>query len=237
MHRLDARLRIIAAAAGSVAVALADRPGALAVGLAAGAGLALSARLPAGPVGRRMVGLNAFMLLLVVLLPVSVPGVPLLEAGPLSFSREGLLLAATVAVKANAIVLLLTAMLSTLEPMTFGRALTALHVPNKLVHLYFFTVRYIDVLHHEYGRLRRAMRVRCFRPRMTVHTYRSVGYLVGMLLVKSFDRSERVLAAMKCRGFTGRFVLVDPFALARRDGLFALAAAGLLCAMGLLQWT
>ena len=64
-----------------------------------------------------------------------------------------------------------------------------------------FMVRYFDVLGREYARLRAAMRVRCFRPAMNGHSYRMFGYLVGMLLVRSFDRSERVLAAMKCRGF------------------------------------
>ena len=237
VHRLDPRLRSVVAGALSVAIALSGRFPALGIALAGAAALAAGARLPAGAVLKRMGSLNVFMLLLVALLPPAVPGEGLFAVGALSYSREGLLQAAAIVLKANAIVLLLTALLSTLEPMTFGRALTTLHVPNKLIHLYFFTVRYIDVLHHEYERLRRAMRVRCFRPRMNVHTYRSIGYLVGMLLVKSFDRSERIVAAMKCRGFAGRFVLVDPFVLARRDAAFALAAAGILCLMGLLQWT
>ena len=34
--------------------------------------------------------------------------------------------------------------------------------------------------------LRVAMRVRCFRPTMSRHTYRAFGYLVGMLLVREF---------------------------------------------------
>jgi len=236
VHGLDPRVRVLAAGALSVGVALTGRWSAAFLGLAAGAGLVTVARVPTRAVARRLVSLNAFMLLLVALLPLAVPGEPVLRFGGLSVSREGLGQAGAIALKANAIVLLLTALLSTLELMTFGRALTALHVPNKLIHLYVFTVRYIDVLHHEYERLRRAMRVRCFRPRVSMHTYRSVGYLVGMLLVKSFDRSERIVAAMKCRGFAGRFVLVDRFALARRDAAFAAGAAAVLCGMGLLQW-
>ena len=72
---------------------------------------------------------------------------------------------------------------------------------------------------------------------MNGHSYRSLGYLVGMLLVHSFDRSERVLAAMKCRGFCGRYYLLDHFAFVpRRDGPFY-AAAFLLAAILLgLEW-
>ena len=39
--------------------------------------------------------------------------------------------------------------------------------PDKLTHLFLFTVRYLGVLHHEYQRLLSAMRVRAFRPRMS----------------------------------------------------------------------
>ena len=109
-----------------------------------------------------------------------------------------------------------------------GHALGHLHVPRKLAHLLLFTVRYLDVLDREYRRLRAAMKVRSFRPRMSLHTYRAYGYLVGMLLVRSFDRSERMLAAMKCRGLPRAVLPVGPFCLlaaARRAVLRAAAAA------------
>ena len=94
-----------------------------------------------------------------------------------------------------------------------------------LIHLLLFTVRYIDVLHREYLRLAAAMKVRAFRPRMNLHTYATYGNLVGMLLVRSLDRSERILAAMKCRGFQGHFYLLDHFTCSRRDLWFAVASS------------
>ena len=236
VHRLDARVRLLAGAALSVAVALAGRFEALGLALAAAAALALVARLPLGPTLKRMLSLNVFMLLVAVLIPLTVPGAVAFRIGPLSWTREGLLRAAAITGKANAIVLILTALLGTVELTELGRAMARLHVPNKLIHLYFFTVRYIDVLHHEYDRLRRCMTVRGFRPRMTLHTYRSLAYLVGMLLVKSFDRSDRIVAAMKCRGFQGRFVVVDRFALGKLDAAFAAGTVGLLALLGWLQW-
>lgn len=236
VHRLDARVRIVAAVLLSVTIALSDRFPALALALAAAASLAVTARLPFRPTLRRMISLNAFMLLMAVLLPLTFDGAALVRVGPVGWTHKGLILAAAVTCKANAIVLVLTALLGTVELMQLGRAMSRLHVPNKLIHLYFFTVRYIDVLHHEYERLRRSMIVRSFRPRMSFHTYRSLAYLVGMLLVKSFDRSDRILAAMKCRGFQGRFCIVDPFVLRKLDAAFAAGTAVLLCLMGWLQW-
>ena len=99
-----------------------------------------------------------------------------------------------------------------------------MRVPAGLSHLFLFTVRYLDVLHGEYLRLRGAMKVRCFRPRMDAHTYRSLGNLLGMLLVRGYDRSERILAAMTCRGFQGRFYLLDHFRFQLRDSIFCLVS-------------
>ncbi len=236
IHALDVRVRLVAAVALSVPAALADRPEALAAALAGGAALAVLARLPVAPALGRLASVNAFMVLLALLLPLTVPGEAAFALGPLAWSGEGLIRAAAIAAKGNAIVLVLTALLSTVEPMELGRALASLRVPNRLIHLYVFTVRYLDILHHEYDRLRRAMRVRAFRPGMSVHTYRSVGYLVGMLLVNSFDRSHRVLAAMKCRGFTGRFPLAAAPRPGAADTAFALAAFALAAMIGGLQW-
>jgi cobalt/nickel transport system permease protein len=80
------------------------------------------------------------------------------------------------------------------------------------------------------------MRVRGFRSRTDLHTLRSLGHLVGMLLVHSFDRSERVWAAMKCRGFRGTFWLLDHFAYTRRDLVFAVVAVVALLIIGSGEW-
>ena len=108
-----------------------------------------------------------------------------------------------------------------MEPITAGQALQRLRVPQRLVLLMMFTVRYIGVFEQEYLRLRQAMRVRGFAPKLNVHTLRSYGYLTGMLLVHAFDRSERVLEAMRCRGFAGRFHTHRHMHARRADFAFA----------------
>ena len=118
----------------------------------------------------------------------------------------------------------MTFFMATMDAVKLGHALSRLHVPDKLTHLFLFTVRYIDVLEHEYRRLLTAMKMRCFHPRMNLHTYRSLAYLVAMLMVKSFDRSHRILAAMKCRGFQGKFYVLEDFALSRADLMFSASA-------------
>ena len=236
LSRVDPRLRVLAAVAASVLVAAAQQFAVPALALAAGVLALAFAGLPCRAVFRRLLPLNALMLLLAVLLPLTTRGAALWSAGPLELSGTGLHLAAMVALKGNAIVLLLLVLLGSLDASTLGHVLSHLYVPEKLAHLLLLSVRYLDVLHRESLRLRAAMKVRGFRPRVSRHTYRSYGYLVGMLLVRSFDRSERIMAAMKCRGFRGRFYLLDHFAFSRRDVPFALAAALLLLTMVALEW-
>jgi len=237
VHRLDARVRVAAAVLPACLVAVAQRPEAVAGGLVLGMLLAAAARLDPAALLRRLRAVNGVMAALVVLLPLTLGGPALAHLGPLSVSAEGLRRALLVAGKANAVFLCVTALIGTMHLVTLGAALGRLGVPARLVHMLFFTVRYSDVLHHEYARLRRGMRVRCFRPRLSRHTYRTMGYLLGMLLVRSFDRAHRILDAMKCRGFTGEFHAVRRFALSRSDAVFAAAIAAATAALGWLEWS
>lgn len=234
--RLDPRVRIAAATAFSLVVALSNRFAVLGLGLAIAGAAVAGARLAPAAVMRRLAPLNGFMLLLLMVLPWSVAGAPLARLGPLGWSHEGFCLAAAIAIKGNAVVLMLMVLVGTLDVITLGHALRHLWVPEKLVHLLLFTVRYIDVLERERQRLTAAMRIRGFRPRMDLHTYRSYGYLVGMLLVRSLERAERIVAAMHCRGFRGRFYLLDHFACTRADLRFGAAAALILSTLAWLEW-
>lgn len=236
VHRLDPRCRVLVGVGFSVLIALSCRFPVLGAGLGLAVAGALAARLPLVPTLKRLAALNLFMLMLWLLLPIATEGTALFAVGPIVYTREGALLAARITLKANAIILGLTVLLGTMEITTLGHAFHHLRAPDKLTHLLLFTVRYIDVIHHEYQRLRNAMRVRCFRPRASLHTYRTFGNLMGMLLVKSFDRAERVAAAMKCRGFRGQFYVLRHFALGRRDVLFGAASLIVLFLLGWGEW-
>ena len=84
-------------------------------------------------------------------------------------------------------------------------------------------------------KLRTAMKARGFRPANTLHTYRTFGYLIGMMLVRSMERSERILGAMKCRGFNGRIPLIHEFHFGRNDMAFVVLAAATIAMIGTLE--
>lgn len=235
LSAVDPRARIVAAIALSVVVVAAHRLETIGLTLAAAAIAAVASGLSLRSVGKRLLPLNALMALLVALLPLSTPGETLWRIGPIGFSQEGLRLGVVIAMKGNAVLLTIIGLLGTMDVVTLGHALSHLRVPDKLTHLLLFTVRYLDVLHGEYLRLRAAMRARGFRPRMDRHTYRTFGHLVGMLLIRGLDRAERIMDAMKCRGFCGRFYMLDHFAFSQRDAVFCAASTVLFAALLFLE--
>jgi cobalt/nickel transport system permease protein len=226
VRRIDPRVRILATVVFGIAVVALDDLMALVAALALAAAFTVLARLPARQTLLRMAAMDGFIVLILVMLPFTVPGDAFVEIAGFRATWQGSVAAVQIALKANAVVLASMALAGSMESVTFGHALHRLRVPENLVHLLLFTVRYTEVLHREYLRLRTAMKARGFRPRNSRHTYKSFGYLIGMMLVRALERSERILDAMKCRGFSGRIPVMHEFRLRTRDLLFG-GAVGL----------
>ncbi len=237
LHRLDPRVKFITLMPFILLVAVLKGIELPLAGLMVSLVLVSIARLPLKKLMNRLLVVNTFVLLLWFFIPFSYPGRQLLSIGPLSLSQEGLLYVLSITIKTNAIVLATIAVLGTSEIFYLAHALLHLRIPEKLVYLFFFFYRYISVLHEEYTRLRRAMAIRCFHPKSNMHTYRSYAYLVGMLLVRSYERSQRIYQAMLCRGFQGRFPLVRHFRMTGKDILFLAVMISITIAMAIIaRW-
>ena len=232
----DLRLRLVSALVLVLAIAFVADLAVAALALCAALALAWSARRDRD-VWRRIAHVELFVILLVVTLPFAVPGTPLVSAGPLVLSAEGLLRAALVGTKVSASVITIMALLGDIEPVRLGAALHALKLPEPLVRLFVMMVRYVSVLRGEARRLMDAMRARGFVPRSSRHTWRSYGYLIGMLLVRAIERAERVEEAMRCRGFSGRFAHAGLAAPLARDWARFALLAGLALVLLLFGWS
>ena len=233
LHTLDPRVKFLAACGFATVAAVSQDFRTLVPALVFALGLVFWARLDLRTLARRLLLVNSFIALLWCFLPFTYPGETAFTVGPLTASREGLRFALLLSLRTNGIVLATIALIGTTPVFNLVHALQHLHLPVKLVHVAFFCYRYIDVIQREYLRLRDAMRIRGFRPRTSLHTYTSYAYLVGMLLVRSYERSERVYQAMLCRGFKGDFPVYRHFELDRRVMIYSggLAAAILFLAL------
>jgi cobalt/nickel transport system permease protein len=234
IESLDARTRLLGALAlVIVIVSLQTFPARIAA-LALAALLVNASPLPWRDVLRRLAHVEGFMIALLVLLPFTAGGPALAQFGPLSVSARGLERAFAIVLAVNASALVTLALLGALEPVRIGRALAAMRAPQRLVHLLLFLVRYLPTLREELTRQREAMRARAFRPALSRHAWRSFGNLVGMLLVRSIERAERVEEGMRCRAFSGRFPLRAMKPMGGADARFAaLAIAGALALLAM----
>ncbi|MGD8241954.1 MAG: cobalt ECF transporter T component CbiQ [Desulfobacterales bacterium] len=236
IYRIDPRLRVVAAAVFSCTVAVFESFPALTLASAAALALLLCSGLDRPAVGRRLAVVAGFLVLLWLILPLTYEGPVIARMGRFALYREGVALAARISLKSLAIIAVFTALAATMPIGTLGQTLGRLRVPDKLIYLLLMCYRYIFVIEQEYQRLMTAMKIRGFRPRTRLHTYRSYAYLVGMLFVRAAARADRVHQAMRCRGFNGRFHSLATFPAHRANRWFALVAASVMIALLGLEW-
>ncbi len=233
---MDPRVKILVTLGFSVVLAVADRPVVLGMGMAFAIFLVFLARLNLRQVMTRLLVVNTFVAFLWIFLPFTFPGPALFSFWGLQITRQGIAACVQITVKSNAIVLASMALLSTSTVFGLVHGLHHLKVPDKLVHLFFFSFRYIHVIHMEYHKIINAMKARGFEPDTSLRTYKSYAYLIGTLFLKSSERSKRIYQAMVCRGFDGTFWVFQHFAFRKRD-LFALVFMGLfILFLAFMQW-
>jgi cobalt/nickel transport system permease protein len=230
LHQADPRGKVICTGVLSLIIALSQTWRTPLLGLLLACLLILVAELPWSTVVRRLLVVNGFNLLLCLLLPLTYTGGDALSFWGIELNTTGLLLALLITVKSNAIVLLFISLLATSTAAQLGHGLQQLGLSSKLCLLLLFSYRYISLIQQEYSRLQRAAHLRCFQPETNVHTYKTYGYMLGMMLVRSWNRAARVQEAMTLRGFSGKFYsLYDIKGMQKNDLLLTitlLLAAG-----------
>ncbi|NPA40252.1 MAG: cobalt ECF transporter T component CbiQ [Thermodesulfobacteria bacterium] len=165
----------------------------------------------------RLFAANFFVLFIWLFVPLTYGSSPFFRFWILKFSVPGIIYCFSITLKCNAIVLATIALIATSTVFDLAHAMLHFKIPARLVTLFFLFYRYISVMHEEYTKIKRAVLARGFVPKTSLHTYKTYAYLVGALLLKSFERSDEVYKAMLCRGFKGFFPLLEHFKLRLRD--------------------
>jgi cobalt/nickel transport system permease protein len=143
-----------------------------------------------------------FALLVGFLALMVAPGLP-------ARAEHGLLAVVLTLLAKNSLAFLMMLVLGSVTPWReVLRAMRRLGVPAVLVATLQFMERYLHVLLDELERMTRARRARSCRP-TGILSWRSLCGLLGSLLLRSFDRSERVHWAMLARGWDGTIRTLD----------------------------
>ncbi len=214
LRLVPARKKLCAAMVFSLAVCLLSRPLPALCACAIAGLLLVCSGLPPAFVARRLIPVNAFFLFLWLLLPLSFgPGSDpenVFRLGPLGLNPSGVALALLITLKGNAIAAALLALAGSSRVAENGHALRGLGLPDKLVALLLVTHSNLERMADEYRRVFQAAKLRGFAPATSRAAYGTYARLVGLLLVRSWQRSQRVETAMRLRGFCGRFPLIAP---------------------------
>jgi len=141
-----------------------------------------------------------------------------------SVTREGLLIFLNVLGKASLSSLSLIVLSSTTRFPNLLKGLEQLRMPRIMVMILSFGYRYMFVLIDEAMRMWRARESRNFGGKWT-RQIRTLGHMVGMLFIRSFERGERVHAAMASRGYDGQARALGSPSFGQRDACFAVATA------------
>jgi len=238
LHRWDVRCKIVTILVYSFMITALHQLTAALMAIAFSCVVWMVARSSLSRVLVRLLAIVGFVSMFLVVMPFTVPlrdGDPVLVFGGikwLDFNLRGLMLAGTIAAKAVAITLLMEPLLSTAPLPVTLQGLTRLGAPEMIGQMLLLSYRYLHVFRHEARRMADGMQVRGFRKRTNLTTLRAVANFLGMLFVRSFERTERVFDAMRARGYNGRFP--DPVKLHLRkwdlvwSGLWMIVGAALI---------
>lgn len=171
----------------------------------AGHGLLLAAalwraELPPGFVLRRLVVVLPFVAFALF--------VPFIAAGEkdvlwgISYSPEGLRASGTILAKSLLGASASIVLTATTEAPRILQGLERLRVPSVLTTIAAFMLRYVEIITGQFGRMRTAMALRGHDPRWLWQA-RPIANAAGTVFVRSYERGERVHAAMLARGFDG----------------------------------
>ena len=137
-----------------------------------------------------------------VLMPFISTG-PRIEVLGVGVSEPGLIAAGGFLAKATLGVVASLTLASTTEPVDLLRGLRTLRMPDQIVQIMSFMIRYLDVVTDELRRMVTAMRSRGCDPRSPRH-WPMLARTLGALFIRSYERGERVHLAMLSRGYDGR---------------------------------
>jgi cobalt/nickel transport system permease protein len=156
--------------------------------------------VPFGYLAKRLV-IEVPFVIFAILMPFVAAG-PRVEVLGVGVSSVGLLAAWGLLIKGTLGVAASLTLAATTEPVDILHGLQRLRMPDLIVQIMGFMIRYLDVVTAELGRMLVAMRSRGCDPRSPRH-WPVLARSLGALFIRSYERGERVHLAMLSRGYTG----------------------------------
>lgn len=205
IHAWDARFKILSLSLLIFLFAVANKPVSLMVIAITSVVLILLTKIPLIFVLKVLKGPFVLILFMTPILVLTWGGSAFFSIGFVHFYNDGLLASGQIAVKSFSIVLAFTALFGTSPLHITMKAAQFYKMPTALLSVFLFTYCYIFLFIEDVQKLLTAAKLRGHTLQRGIKNMKtSVNVLVN-LLIRSFEQSESVQAAMHLRGFTGSF--------------------------------
>jgi cobalt/nickel transport system permease protein len=188
--------------------------------------LLLASTVPIGYVLKRSLVIMPFVVMIAIFIPFfkegEVAGSYNVWLWQVSVTYHGLQVLVNIVIKAWLSILSLIWLTSTTKLPHLLHGLEQLRMPRVMVMILSFMYRYIFVLVDEAMRMKQARDSRNFgggRWRQV----RTMGNMIGTLFIRSYERGERVYAAMAARGFDGQSRTLNHFSFGLVDAGFGIS--------------
>jgi cobalt/nickel transport system permease protein len=235
-HRLDSRVKFLAAVVFTVAVLLSG-PKAVAVLFCFAVGpfaVLVWAGIPLPFVFRRILLVCPFVLILALTCPFYDRQPETVAVGPYMVSISGgWLRCFAILGKFTVTMLTLFALVSTTRFADLLAGLGTMRCPEILVVQLGMLYRYLFVLVDRVHHILRARNTRKLKNLGFHNETQVAAAMVGALFIHSIETSQRIQTAMQAMGFCGQFHSLRTMRMTRRDGYFIAAAIVFLV---LIQW-
>ncbi len=225
VHSLDPRIKVVTVAAFMLLVVSTPANAYLSFALYLFFifGMVILSRIPLAYVLKRSTVVIPFVLMVSIFLPFmpdNSGGSISLGASSIAISERGLLIFWNVLAKGYTGVVTIILLSSTTPFPRLLQALRSLKFPQIFIVLLGFTYRYIFVFLDEAMRMKRARDSRLFGGKWLWQAG-VVGSMIGTLFLRSFERGERIFAAMLSRGFDGTYAIPENFRIRPVDLIFS----------------
>ncbi|MEA3254422.1 MAG: cobalt ECF transporter T component CbiQ [Candidatus Altiarchaeota archaeon] len=227
LHNWDPRARLISILFLIYSINLIQDLGTALIGFLIAILLVTISKIPIPFILGYMKWVTLFVLSLLIILSLTVPGREVFSFYILSISAEGLYKGSLVSLRAFTSIMLVFPMIGTTRFDNTLKALEKLGIPNKFVQAIMFTYRYIFVLIDEFHRMTKSLKARGFKRGTNVYTMKTLGKAIGMLFVRSYERAENVYNAMISRGYTGTIRTLAEFRMCNMDWIKAFTVIGI----------
>ncbi len=225
IHRIDPRIKLISLLGSILFVILTPANSFIAFAFY---GVVISlllivSKIPVGFILKRSLVIIPFVVAIALFIPFfkqgQIVGRFYFGTFPITITYEGLMIFWNIIAKAYLSILCMILLSVTTKFSDLLKAMENLKLPRIIVMIMSFMYRYIFVIIDELMSMKRAMDSRASVIKR--HSQIKVlARLIGVLFVRSYERAERVYAAMCSRGFSGKIVTLKSNSVSKFDICF-----------------